>query len=329
MGKDLKVAIKRAVWLGVCLVLMGFTLINVAFAEPWFSESSYAYFLGDVDSWDEEWAEGMVCVYPENSCFGDEPRVTVSFDNQQSGVWTGYSKSAMFYGSMVDISMAAFDYNGTDFYMSGTFNTCADILIIAENITDVTAFLAQLYITDIAILTLESNITDIEAFIADSTTAEITVFYITEETSLTVEDFSTVIIDDVVVGDFDAIVSYGVFYGSVQFTVTTKQNLGRVPGKLYVTGNWTDLAVEIEGFGILSGKVQEYHANYDPENPAVARTDVNHNRKIDIRDIAKVAYAYGSTIGSPLYEPDLDFNSDSIINLMDLTIIASNFGKTY
>jgi hypothetical protein len=254
-----------------------------------------------------------------------------SFDNQQSGghLWTGYSKSAMFYGSMVDVSMAAFDYNGTDFYMSGTFNTCADILVIAENITDVTAFLAELYIADIAIITTESNITDIETFIADSTAAEITVFYITEKTSLTVEDFSTVIIDDVVVGDFDAVVSYEVFDGDPMFTATTKQNTGCVPGKLYVTGNWTYLAVEIEGFGILSGKVQEYHVNYDPENPTVARTDVNHNRKIDVCDVAKVARAYGSKIGSPLYNPDLDFNSDSIINITDLTIVARNFGKTY
>jgi len=95
---------------------------------------------------------------------------------------------------------------------------------------------------------------------------------------LIVEGFSTVIIDDVVVGDFDAVVSYGVFDGLVQFTVMTKQNLGCVPGKLYVTSNWTDLALEIEGFGILSGKVQEHHANCDPENQTVARTDVNHNR---------------------------------------------------
>jgi hypothetical protein len=52
--KELKLAMKRAAWLGICLVLMGFTLVDVAFAEPWFSESNYAYFSGEVDSWDEE-----------------------------------------------------------------------------------------------------------------------------------------------------------------------------------------------------------------------------------------------------------------------------------
>ncbi|MDH5267194.1 MAG: hypothetical protein OEW62_05890, partial [Candidatus Bathyarchaeota archaeon] len=62
---------------------------------------------------------------------------------------------------------------------------------------------------------------------------------------------------------------------------------------------------------------------------SVARTDVNHNRKIDIHDVAKVARAYGSTVGSSLYDPDLDFNSDSIINIVDLAAVARNFGKTY
>lgn len=325
---------KRASLLGVCLglALMVFAIVGVTFAESWFSESNYAYFIGDVDSWDEELAEGIVCVYPENSCLGDEPSVVVSFDNSQPGgrMWTGYSKSAMFSGSMVDISMVAFDYNGADFYMSGTFRICADILVIAENITDVTAFVAELYIADIAIITTESNITDIAAFIADSTTAEITVFYVTEETSLTVDGFSTVIIDDVVVGDFDAVVSYGVYDGDPLFTVMTKQNSGCVPGEVYVTGDWTDLAVEIEGFGMPSGKVQEHHVKYEPENVySVVRTDVNHNRKIDIRDVAKVAHVYGSTVGSPLYDPNLDFNSDSIINIVDVAAVARNFGKTF
>jgi len=68
---------------------------------------------------------------------------------------------------------------------------------------------------------------------------------------------------------------------------------------------------------------------HEPENPTVARTDVNHNRKIDILDVAKVARAYGSTIGSPLYDPNLGFNSDSIINIVDLAAVARNFGKTY
>lgn len=323
---------KRASLLGVCLglALMVFALVGVTFAESWFSESNYAYFIGDVDSWDEEWAEGIVCVSPENSCFGDEPDVTVSFDNSQPGghVWTGYSKSAIFYGSMVSISMVAFDYNGTDFYMSGTFKIRADIFVNALNITDVTAFVAELSIADIAIITTESNITDVAAFIADSTTAEITVFYVTEESSIS-QDFPTVMIDDVVVGDFDVVISYGVYDGDPLFTVMTKQNSGCVPGELYVTGSWTDFAVEIEGFGMLSGKVQEYHVNCDPENPTVARTDVNHNRKIDILDVAKVAHVYGSTIGSPLYDPNLDFNSDSIINIVDLAAVARNFGKTF
>lgn len=239
---------KRAMLLSVCLALMGFALIGAAFAGTWFSESKYAYFVGEGSS--EEWADIFVCVGPENCVLGDDPDVTISFDNMTKGGYVNGSKTVVWhYCKMVDISMVLLDYNGKDFYMSGTLNMTKRVYIH----------------------TLWPNIT------------------ITEE----------------------------VFFL-------------RAPCELWVTGNWTDFAVDIEGIGMLSGKVLDYVLKYEPENPvSIARTDVNHNRKIDILDVAMVAYAYGSTSGSPRYDPNLDFNSDSIINVVDLAAVARNFGETY
>jgi len=340
-GEELfKPAMKRvnAALLGACLVLalVGFVLVSATFAEPWFSESRYGYFIGEIDSWDGEWATGIVCVAPKNAsvyAYGDDPHVVINFDNIHPGSteFTGYSKQAMFCSSMVNFSMVELNYNGKDLYMAGTLEISATVIMCTENVTDVTDFIAELNIVDIAIVTPESNISDITDF-ATELDIDVTIFYVTEENKTDVQisgsdSGSYVTIGDEVFGPFDA----EIYYEEPMFQVhMPRQSLNPAPGQLYVTGNWTDFAVEIEGFGVLSGKVLDYVVKYEPENPgSVARTDVNHNHKIDINDIAKVARAYGSTIGSPLYDPILDFNSDSIINIVDLATVAMNFGKTY
>ena len=73
---------KRAASLGVCLglALIGFALVGATFAEPWFSESKYAYFSGDINSCDEEigaWADGEVHLSPENHVLGEDPFVNL------------------------------------------------------------------------------------------------------------------------------------------------------------------------------------------------------------------------------------------------------------
>lgn len=57
--------------------------------------------------------------------------------------------------------------------------------------------------------------------------------------------------------------------------------------------------------------------------------DINRDGKVDIRDIALAATAYGSYPGHPKWNPIADENGDNKIDLRDLVLIAKNFGKTY
>jgi hypothetical protein len=63
--------------------------------------------------------------------------------------------------------------------------------------------------------------------------------------------------------------------------------------------------------------------------------DITGDRKVDIRDIAIAALAYGSFPGYPKWNPIADITGsvylkpDSRIDIRDIALIASNYGKTY
>ena len=54
--------------------------------------------------------------------------------------------------------------------------------------------------------------------------------------------------------------------------------------------------------------------------------DVNVDRKVDMKDIAAIAKAFGSEPRQPLYNPNYDINDDKKINMKDIAIAAKNFG---
>lgn len=56
--------------------------------------------------------------------------------------------------------------------------------------------------------------------------------------------------------------------------------------------------------------------------------DINGDGKVDIKDLAIAAKAFGSYVGSPTYNPDADVNQDGVVDIRDLAIIAKNFGKS-
>jgi len=56
--------------------------------------------------------------------------------------------------------------------------------------------------------------------------------------------------------------------------------------------------------------------------------DVNMDKKVDMKDIAKVAKAFGSKTGDPLYDPDCDIDDNGKIDMKDVAIAAKNFGYT-
>ncbi len=55
--------------------------------------------------------------------------------------------------------------------------------------------------------------------------------------------------------------------------------------------------------------------------------DINADRKVDLKDVFAVGKAYGSFLGQPKYDPNLDINSDNKIDLKDYFVVSKNFGK--
>lgn len=57
--------------------------------------------------------------------------------------------------------------------------------------------------------------------------------------------------------------------------------------------------------------------------------DLNSDRKVDMKDIAIVARAFGATPDSPNWNPIADINIDSKIDMKDVSVIARHFGEEY
>ncbi|MFX0108729.1 MAG: DUF2341 domain-containing protein, partial [Candidatus Hodarchaeota archaeon] len=63
--------------------------------------------------------------------------------------------------------------------------------------------------------------------------------------------------------------------------------------------------------------------------------DINHDLKVDIKDIASAALAYGSEVGDPNWNPHADvsgptlFEPDGKVNIRDIALIARDFGEEY
>lgn len=57
--------------------------------------------------------------------------------------------------------------------------------------------------------------------------------------------------------------------------------------------------------------------------------DLNHDGKVDIRDLAVAARAFGSYPSHPRWNPLCDINHDGKVDIRDLALIAKNFGKKW
>jgi len=56
--------------------------------------------------------------------------------------------------------------------------------------------------------------------------------------------------------------------------------------------------------------------------------DLNVDGKVDIKDIQIAAKAFGSVWGHLRWNPRADMNKDNVVNIIDLFLIVTNFGKT-
>jgi hypothetical protein len=61
----------------------------------------------------------------------------------------------------------------------------------------------------------------------------------------------------------------------------------------------------------------------------LVQPDINHDRKVDIIDVAIAARAFGSKLGESRWNAEADIQEDGTINIVDLTIIAKSYGTTY
>jgi hypothetical protein len=55
--------------------------------------------------------------------------------------------------------------------------------------------------------------------------------------------------------------------------------------------------------------------------------DINRDGRIDIKDIALVANAFGTGAGDSRWNPDADLNHDGVVDIKDVGSVARNFGK--
>jgi hypothetical protein len=56
--------------------------------------------------------------------------------------------------------------------------------------------------------------------------------------------------------------------------------------------------------------------------------DINGDGTVDIYDAITLASAFGSTPGSPNWNPNADINGDGIVDIYDAITLASHFGQT-
>lgn len=56
--------------------------------------------------------------------------------------------------------------------------------------------------------------------------------------------------------------------------------------------------------------------------------DVNGDNIVDFFDLIKPHFAYGSTPGDSMWNPDADLNNDEVVDIIDVVTVTSNFGNT-
>jgi hypothetical protein len=75
------------------------------------------------------------------------------------------------------------------------------------------------------------------------------------------------------------------------------------------------------------GRTAMTEASLQVLNNTIKIYDFNGDGIIDMKDIRRVAKAFGATPGSPHWDPVVDTNGDGIIDMKDIRGAAKNFGK--
>jgi len=97
-------------------------------------------------------------------------------------------------------------------------------------------------------------------------------------------------------------------------------------GNLSITDAYTVFTISLKGFEPITGTVVHTRIITTED---ILEGDLNYDGKVDIRDIAQSAKAYGSLIGEIRYELQADFNFDFFVDIQDIARVCRNFGKSY
>ena len=110
-------------------------------------------------------------------------------------------------------------------------------------------------------------------------------------------------------------------------------------GRWNVTGNyWSDYTgddADGDGIGedpyVINTSTYETkdHKDYFPFMNPYLPGDINHDGKVDMRDISTIARAYGTTPEDENWNPKADLYEDGFIDMTDINIATENFGKTW
>jgi hypothetical protein len=56
--------------------------------------------------------------------------------------------------------------------------------------------------------------------------------------------------------------------------------------------------------------------------------DANNDNAVDAADASLINAAFGSSVGGPTWDPRADFNEDSVVNGVDMNLLAANYNQT-
>jgi len=84
-----------------------------------------------------------------------------------------------------------------------------------------------------------------------------------------------------------------------------------------------------DGIGDTLHTINENNQDNYPLMKPYRFGDLNDDKKVDIKDVATAALAFGSYPGHPKWNWVADVNYDNKTDIKDIALVASNFGKTY
>jgi len=116
--------------------------------------------------------------------------------------------------------------------------------------------------------------------------------------------------------------------GLIGVTRTFTPWLIEAPGALRVLpppqpGMALHFTLAIEGMPMLQGFVVDFFVKF----VAIKICDLNDDGKVDLIDLVRVAKRYHAAPGLPAFNPDMDLNQNSEIDLGDLTTVAASIGS--